>query len=90
MSIEIEISSVFARYANNQTVFQVKGNTVGECLQELLAQFPDLKKIVLDKNGKLSHAFDVYVNGESSYPQEMSKPVKDGDKLNIILLIHGG
>ena len=90
MSITIEISSVFARYARNQTVFQVKGSTVGECLQDLVRQFSGLKKIFLDKNGNLHHIYDVYVNGKSAYPKEMAKPVKDGDKLNIVMLIYGG
>ena len=90
MSIKVEISSIFARYTNNQREAKVEGSTVGECINDLVTQFPDLKKLILNKHGNLSHAFDVYVNGESAYPQEMAKPVKDGDKLNIVLLIHGG
>ena len=90
MSIELQISSVFARYANNQTMINVNGNTVGECLEDFFSQFPDLKKIFLDKDGKLMRAYDIYVNGASAYPKEMTKPVKDGDKLHIIPVIYGG
>lgn len=90
MSVEVEISPVFARYAGNQVTIPVKGNTVGECIHDLVEQYPDLKKIILDSNGKLQHSFDVFINGESAYPNEMEKPVKDGDKLHIVLLIHGG
>ena len=90
MSIELQISSVFARYANNQTIITVNGSTVGECLDDLFQQFPDLKKIFLDKDGKLLRAYDIYINGASAYPKEMTKPVKDGDKLHIIPVIYGG
>ena len=90
MSVEVEISSIFARYTDNHLNMKVEGNTVGECIQDLVRQFPALEKIILDKNGKLLHSFDVYVNGESSYPQEMAKPANDGDKLHIVLLIQGG
>lgn len=90
MSIELQISSAFARYAGNQTSLTVKGNTVGECLDDLFGQFPELKKIFLDKNGKLLRAFDIYINGTSAYPKEMTKLVKDGDKLNIMPVIYGG
>ena len=90
MSIELQISSVFARYANNQTMIIVKGNTVGECFEDLFNQFPELKKIFLDKDGKLMRAYDIYINGASAYPKEMTKPVKDGDKLHIIPVIYGG
>jgi len=90
LNAEIQVPSIFARYANNQTVFQVKGNTVGECLHNLGKQSPGLAKLILDKNGNLGHAYDVYINGESAYPNEMTRPVKDGDKLNIVMLIYGG
>ena len=90
MSAEVHISSIFARYVNNQTVIEVEGSTVGECLQDLIRQFPDIKKLILDRDGKLLPSYDVYVNGESMYPQKMTKPVNDGDTLHIVLLIHGG
>jgi molybdopterin converting factor small subunit len=90
LSIEIQIPSVFASYANNKTAFQVKGSTVGECLRDLGKQSPGLAKLILDKNGNLGRAFDIYINGESAYPNEITKPVKEGDKLNIVMLIYGG
>ena len=90
MSIEVKISPFFNQYTKNQQVTEVKGSTVGECLDELVKQFPRLKEVLYDKNGGLHHYFDVYVNEESSYPEELAKPVKDGDKLNIVMLVHGG
>ena len=90
MSVEIELSSIFARYSDNQLNIKVEGNTVGECLNDLIRQFPNLEKMLLNKDGKLQHVYDVYINGESAYPMEMKKPVKDGDKLNIVFIIHGG
>jgi len=90
MSVEIEIPSVFGRYSHNKLNFKVEAPTVGEALRELGKQSPGLRKLLLDKEGKLSRAFDVYVNGESAYPQTMTRPVNDGDKLNIVMLIYGG
>jgi len=90
MSIEIQISSVFARYADNKTVLTVSGNTVGECLEDLVNQYPDLRSIFLDDKGNLLHSYDVYINGKSAYPDEMVKPVKDGDKLHVVPVIYGG
>jgi molybdopterin converting factor small subunit len=90
MSINIELSSIFGRYTDNHLVIPVKGSTVGECLHDLVSQYPDLKKIFLDKNGNLQRSYQVFINGKSAYPKEMTKPVKDGDKVNITLLIQGG
>ena len=90
MSVTVEISSVFGRYTNNQLITEVEGKTVGECFNDFLEQHPDMRKIVLNKDGKLRHNYDIYINGKSTYPLEMTKPVNDGDKLNLIMLIQGG
>ncbi len=90
MSVKVEMSSIFGRYTNNKLSIKVKGNTTGECLNDLVRQFPDLKRVLLDKTGKLRHGYDLYVNGESAYPIEMTRPVKDGDKINVVFVIHGG
>lgn len=90
MSIDVEISSIFARYANNQVKLKAEGKTVGDILRDISRQYPELKKIILDKNGNLDQSFDVFVNGESVYPHTMTRRVKEGDKLNIVMLIHGG
>jgi molybdopterin converting factor small subunit len=90
MSAEIEISSIFGRYTNDQLNIKVEGKTVGECIQDFVRQYPDIRKVLLDKDGKLSHSYDVFINGESAYPVDMAKSVSDGDKLNIVMLIYGG
>lgn len=90
MSVDIELSSIFGRYTNNVVNMKVAGKTVRECLHDLTRQFPKLKKMLLDKEGNLMHAYDFYVNGENVYPRNMAKPLKDGDKLNIVYIVHGG
>ena len=90
MSVEIELSSILGRYTDNHLNIQTEGNTVGECLNDLVRQFPNIKKLLLDKDGKLLRSYDVFINGESAYPQEMTRRVKDGDKVNVMMLIHGG
>lgn len=90
MSIEIEISPIFGRYTDDHLSITVKGKTIHECLHDLARQYPKLEKILLDKEGNLLHAYDIYVNGENLYPKDMTRSVKDGDKLNIVFIIHGG
>jgi len=90
MSVDIEFSSIFAKYTNNQTDIKSQGKTVGECLRDLSRQYPEFGQLILDKSGDLSPSFDIFINGESVYPDTMTHAVKDGDKINIVLLIHGG
>ena len=90
MSVTINIPSNFRHYANGREVVEVYGSTVGQCLNNLIRQFPSIETGIFDKNGNLFNYIDVYVNLKSSYPEEMSKPVKDGDELHISLFAIAG
>ncbi|MCK5581341.1 MAG: hypothetical protein KAJ18_08720, partial [Candidatus Omnitrophica bacterium] len=56
----------------------------------LIQQFPGIETKLFDKNGKLLNYVDIYVNQESSYPEELAKSVKDVDELFITFMIAGG
>ena len=91
MGVRINIPLFLQRLVPNDVkISEVNGNTVGECLRHLVEQFPIIEKGLFDKNGKLTPNIDIYVNKESTYPEELSKPVKDGDELDIIIIIGGG
>lgn len=68
----------------------MEGKTLGECIDELIGKYPEMKKLILDREGKLTRSYDIYVNGESSYPLEMAKPIKAGDKINLVFVVFGG
>ncbi len=90
MSIKINIASYLKPLTNNMEVVEVNGSTVGECLNHLVKQFPAMEKMLFDKNGKLLSYVGIYLNGEDTYPEELAKPVKDGDELHILYIIGGG
>ena len=90
MSTKINIPSYMQSLTNNMKVVEVKGSTVGECLNYLVKQFPGMKKWLFSKKGSLFENIIISINGESAYPEQLTKPVKDGDELNILLLIGGG
>ena len=90
MSIQIDIPQFLQHLTNGVKVANANGNTVGECLADLVRQFPQTKELLFDKNGKLLKYVEVSVNGVSTYPQELTKPVKDGDVIYIFHAIAGG
>jgi len=90
MSIKINIPSYMQSFTNNMRVVEVNGSTVGECLNHLVKQFPGMKKQLFSKNSNLFENITISVNGESAYPEQLAKPVKDGDELNILFIIGGG
>ena len=90
MSVKLNIHSFFSHLTNGQDVAEVNGSTVGQCLEQLVARFPETKNWLFGKDGKLLDLVDIYVNLESAYPEELAKPVKDGDELHILVIMSGG
>ena len=89
-TIKINIPSYMRSSIGDSNVLEVKGNTVGESLNNLVKEFPDAKKHFFSSDGHLFENISIYVNGESAYPELLAKPVKDGDELKILVLIGGG
>jgi len=92
MSVTINLDGLHQLTSGQTTVktVKVKGNTVGQCLEGLVKQFPKIKPQLFDKNGKLHNYVEIYVNQESAYPEELAKAVRDGDELHIMELVAGG
>jgi molybdopterin converting factor small subunit len=74
---------------NSQSV-RVDGHTVGECLNDLIKRFPRLNGLIFDRRGKLNTGLSAYLNGTSAHVDQLSSPVRDGDKIYIINLLVGG
>jgi len=90
MGLKIVIPSYLQSFTNTMETAEVKGSTVGECLDNLTKQFPSIEKMLFAKNGKLLNYVGIYINGEDTYLDELVKPVRDGDELHIQYIIGGG
>ncbi len=90
MSVRINIHPVLYHLTGGQDVAEVSGDTVGQCLEQLVARFPGVREGLFGRDGRLLNYVDIYVNGESAYPEELAKPVGDGDELHIVLMLAGG
>lgn len=90
MSVQIDIPLFLQHIVNDVKVVNVNGGTVGECLKDLVRQFPQLRELLFDKNGKLHKYIEIFVNGKSTYPEELAESVKDGNEIYILNVITGG
>lgn len=90
MGIKVNIHTTHRHLTDGLSVIEVEGNTVGECLNQLIKQFPGMEKALFDKKGKLLNMVEIYLNRESAFPDELVKPVKDGDEIHITLVLAGG
>ncbi len=85
MSIKVKLDPVLAYYANNQQSPEANGKTVGDCLDNLIQRFPELKRVTFTQDGKLAISIAIYLNGKVIQNDMMSKPVRDGDELSIVI-----
>jgi molybdopterin converting factor small subunit len=90
MSIKFRAHPFLRPYLQNQGELEIKGATVGECICNLDQRFPGFKRQILNKQGKVRDGFEVFINSDSAFPNELGRPVKDGDVITIIAFIAGG
>jgi molybdopterin converting factor small subunit len=90
MSVNIHIHTTHRPFTNGLEVVSVEGSTVGECLNQLIKQFPGMEKALFAKKDKLLNNVEIYLNHSSAYPNELVKPVKDGDEIHLVIMLTGG
>lgn len=90
MSITIEVPPILQQHTQGEQTVSVEGNTVDECLSQLLKKYPGVKAALFDESNKLHGYIQIFINSASTYPQELSKPVIEGDVIDILFLISGG
>ena len=90
MGIRVNIHRTHRHLSDGMDVVEVDGNSVGECLDDLVKRFPAMEKALFDKNGKLLNVIEIYHNLGSAYPDELARPVENGDVIHITLLLAGG
>ncbi|HEX7475337.1 MAG TPA: MoaD/ThiS family protein [Dehalococcoidales bacterium] len=90
MSTKVHLYSNLQRYTQNQSVVEVEGASVGQCLGNLVARYPGLNKIIFDKNRNLLSNIYISVNLNSAQSEPLEKPIGENDQLYVILIVAGG
>ena len=88
---KIHIPTPLRQYAGKQASIDVQGATVGEAMNALLAQHPELRKHLYTDEGKLRAFVNLYLNDEDiRYLQKEATALKEGDNISIVPSIAGG
>ncbi len=90
MATKIHLYSNLQRFTENQSLVEVDGNTVGQCLQNLTARYSALHKIIFAQNGQLLSNVYISINLNSASSEPLEKTVKARDQIYIILIVAGG
>jgi adenylyltransferase/sulfurtransferase len=85
------IPTPLRKFTNNTARLRVSGATVGETVQELTTNFPDLKKHLLDENGRIRSYVNVFIGDDDIRDlQQEGTIVKEDTIVSIIPAIAGG
>ena len=87
--VTVKVSPLLRRYTNDKESAKVKGNSPMECLHALEAKYPDLKRLLYDKQGKLLPRVMFFVNNQRIHADELNSALKNGDELLISVAIGG-
>jgi len=90
VAVKINLHLTLRQFTNGQEMIEVDGKTVGECLKNMVKKYPAMEPSIFGKNGKLSNIVEIYLNLQSAYPNELARPVKDGDDIHITMMLSGG
>ena len=83
----VRLRAPLSELAGGKRELELDGSTVGEVLQALEREHPDVKGWILDERGLIREHINVFVNKE--YGQE-GTAVAERDQLHVIPAISGG
>jgi molybdopterin converting factor small subunit len=87
----VRFPSVMKFYVGDQTEFSVEASSVGELVERIVEQYPNVKSHLLDSNGNLRRHFNVFVNGLHVRDLDgMQTKLKADDKVIFMASAAGG
>lgn len=96
MKIKIRLSSLLRQLGEvDSTAEMTEIETAAEitsleCLRHLAARQPSLQKWLYDEEGGLRPVVFIFVNGDKLLSDDLSKTLKDGDEVFVVLSFAGG
>lgn len=85
------IPTPLRKFTDQKTRLDVAGSSVKEAIDDLALNFPDLKKHLIDDDGKLRTFVNIFVGDDDIRDlQHENTEVKAGSILSIIPAIAGG
>jgi molybdopterin converting factor small subunit len=88
MSKTLWLSANLSRLAKGTEGFEVDGETVGNCIDEVISLVPSMRNAIFYQS-RLNRNVQVQVNRESIEGAELlARNVKDGDEIRIMLKGH--
>jgi molybdopterin converting factor small subunit len=87
----LRIPTPLRSYTNGQSEVSLAGGTVGELMQDLIAQYPTLRPHLFNGADQLRPFVNLFINDANIKDLDgLATPIKEGDRLMLIPSIAGG
>ncbi|HSW57699.1 MAG TPA: MoaD/ThiS family protein [Dehalococcoidales bacterium] len=90
MSVAVYLPPSIQALVNGIRQIQVEGNTVGDCLEQVIRKYPQLREVFFGPDKTLNKKLSYFVNSVNAYPEILKKSLSEGDKLYIMDILVGG
>jgi len=91
MAIKVKLPTQLRAMVGGAAAVESSGATVGEVLEGVYAQHPELRDRIADESGELRRFVNVYVAGEDiRYLDGLATPVADGGEVQVLPAVAGG
>lgn len=91
MKTKVKIAPILQKHCSLPPTLEVSGISVGECLDDLVRQFPEARRWLFYSNGLLR--VYVSINNEvtlTPHTGDMARTLHRGDELRIFAILAGG
>lgn len=90
MKVKVDVQYFLPHLTEDHLEVEVEGNTVRECLEQLVARYPKAKRWLFREDGEIANFIDIFINRESLFPNQLSDPVREGDVIYIVMMHTAG
>ena len=87
MSVTVRLQLLLSQFADGQEVVEITADNNIDCLNNLTAQFPGLRRWLFTKQGEVAAYVRLFINRRQA---SVDSALKDGDELLIMLAAVGG
>lgn len=89
--IKVLIPTVLRPQVGQLPSLELDGNSVGEVLERLREQFPELGRRLYRDDTQLNRFINVFLNDEDiRFLEDLQTPIAEGDELSLVPAVAGG
>ena len=89
--MKVFISATLRSFAGHNSVVVLQGESIRDVLKNLTEEYPDIRKVLFDEDGRIRSFVNVYVNRDNmDAHQGLETRISETDELFLLPVIAGG